>query len=66
MQQNGLVKTKKQDQYFTNMKITIKHYERTYSIDLGHDEVVFDEFMETIKDLSKALWSEKLVNEYWE
>ena len=48
------------------MKITIKHYERTYSIDLGTDEVVFDEFMEAINDLSKALWSAELVNEYWE
>jgi len=48
------------------MKITIQHYEKTYSIDLGTDEVVFTEFMETIKDLSKALWSEDLVNEYWQ
>ena len=48
------------------MKITIQHYEKTYSIDLGTDEVVFYEFMETIKDLSKALWSEQLVNEYWQ
>ncbi len=48
------------------MKITIKHYEKTYSIDLGHDEVVFDEFMETVKDLSKAPRSEELVNKYWE
>jgi hypothetical protein len=48
------------------MKITINHYEKTYSIDLGHDDVAFDEFMETIKDLSKALWSADLVNEYWE
>ena len=48
------------------MKITIQHYERTYSIDLGTDEVVFDEFMETVKDLSKALWPEDLVNEYWQ
>lgn len=48
------------------MKITIKHYEKTYSIDLGHDDVVFDEFMETVKDLSKAMWSEGTVDEYWE
>ena len=48
------------------MKIIIKHYERTYSIDLGHDDVVFDEFMETMKDLSKALWSEETINKYWE
>lgn len=48
------------------MKITIKHYERTYSIDLGADDIKFEDYMEAIKDLSKALWSEDLVNEYWE
>jgi hypothetical protein len=48
------------------MKITIKHHGKKYSIDLGHDDVVFHEFMETVKDLSKAIWSEELVNEYWE
>ena len=48
------------------MKITIKHYEKTYSINLGHDDVAFPTFMEAIKDLSKALWSEQTVNEYWE
>jgi hypothetical protein len=48
------------------MKITIEHYEKTYSIDLGHDDVVFDDFMETVKDLSKAIWPEGLVNKYWE
>lgn len=48
------------------MKITIKHYERTYSIDLGADDIKFDEFMETVKDLSRAIWSEQLVNEYWQ
>ena len=48
------------------MKITINHYEKTYSIDFGTDEVTFDKFMETIKDLSKVLWSEELVNRYWE
>jgi hypothetical protein len=48
------------------MKIKIKHYEKTYSVDLGTEEVVFTEFMETVKDLSKALWSEELVNKYWE
>ena len=48
------------------MKITINHYEKTYSIDLGHDEIVFTEFMETVKDLSKAIWPEELVNKYWE
>jgi len=48
------------------MKITINHYEKTYSIDLGHDDVVFDEFMETVKDLCKALWTEEQVNGYWE
>jgi hypothetical protein len=48
------------------MKITINHYEKTYSIDLGHDDVKFDEFMETVKDLSKALWAEQIVNKYWE
>jgi|COG998Drversion2_1049125.scaffolds.fasta_scaffold81816_4 hypothetical protein len=48
------------------MKITINHYEKTYSIDLGTDEVVLDEFMETVKDLSKVLWGAELIDEYWE
>jgi len=48
------------------MKVTIKHYEKTYSIDLGTDEVTFENYMETIKDLSKAIWSEETVNQYWE
>ena len=48
------------------MKITIEHYKKTYSIDLGTDEATFDDFMETVKDLSKALWAEELVNNYWE
>lgn len=48
------------------MKVTIEHYEKTYSIDLGTDEVPFENYMETIKDLSKAIWSEETVNQYWE
>lgn len=48
------------------MKITIKHYEKEYSIDLGTNEVAFTEFMESVKDLSKALWSEEQVDNYWE
>ena len=48
------------------MKIAIQHYERTYIIDLGADDIKFDEFMETVKDLSRAIWSEQLVNEYWQ
>jgi hypothetical protein len=48
------------------MKITIKHYEKTYSLDLGTDEVSFDKFMEAVKDLSKVLWGAELIDEYWE
>ena len=47
------------------MKITIKHYEKTYSIDLGHDDVVFDEFMETVKDLSQTIYLHETIKEYW-
>ena len=40
------------------MKITIKHYEKTYSYRLRHRrKISFDKFMEAVKDLSKVLWS---------
>lgn len=48
------------------MKITINHYEKTYSIDLGTDEVVFDEFMEAVKDLSQLIYHHETIKEYWE
>jgi|TARA_E500000178_G_scaffold313423_1_gene330805 hypothetical protein len=48
------------------MKIIIKHYERTYSIDLGADDIKFEDYMEAIKDISKSIYHEDLINEYWE
>ena len=48
------------------MKITIKHYGRTYSIALDADDIKFEDYMEAIKDLSKAIYHPDIINEYWE
>lgn len=48
------------------MKITIKHYDKTYSLDLGADDITFVDYIEAIKDLSKAIYHPDTINEYWE
>ena len=48
------------------MKISVKHYEEEITIENKRDDLTFIEFMDMIKRLSISMYSEKLVNEYWE
>ena len=47
------------------MKIKIKIYDTTYSVKIKN-QTAFNDFMEEIKNISKMLYSEELVNKYWE
>ena len=48
------------------MKISIKHYTETLTIEDERDDLKFDEFMDLIKRLSVAMYSEEVVNKYWQ
>lgn len=47
------------------MKITIEHYDEKVSIETKRDDIAFDEFMEYIKRITKSIYSETLVEDYW-
>lgn len=47
------------------MKITIEHYEKTYSIDLGTDEVIFDDFIQSLEDMSGVVFSSGMWNNWF-
>ena len=47
------------------MKISIKHYDEEVTISSKRDDLNFEEFMDMIKRLSIALYSETVVEEYW-
>ena len=47
------------------MKISVKHYDEEVTISNERDDLNFDEYMDMIKRLSVALYSESVVNEYW-
>lgn len=47
------------------MKITIETYGVKYSVE-ADDELEFFEFMEHINSLAKTMWSQELVDKYWE
>ena len=48
------------------MKISIKHYDETLTIETERDDLKFDEFMDLIKRLSISMYSEEIVNKYWQ
>lgn len=47
------------------MKITVEHYDEKVSIETKHDDLTLDEFMDNLKRIASAIYSEKLVNDYW-
>jgi len=47
------------------MKITIKHYDKTYSINIDRDDLHIDETIELIQDLLKSIYSEDLIKKHW-
>ena len=47
------------------MKISIKTYDSKYSVEM-RDSVNFMEFMEEFKALTKTIWGNDEVNNYWE
>jgi len=46
------------------MKISILIYDKEYSVTMSSDSTLV-EFMEEFKNLSKTIYSEKLVEKYW-
>ena len=48
------------------MKITVEHYDEKVSIEVKHDDITFDEFMEMQKRIAMAIYNAKKVEDYWE
>lgn len=48
------------------MRISVKHYEEEITIENERDDLTIEEFMDMIKRLSISIYSETLVNKYWE
>jgi len=48
------------------MKITIKSYEETRSIETEKDDLTLEETMILIKDLLKSMYHHETVDKYWE
>ena len=48
------------------MKISIKHYDQKFTISNEREDLTIDEFMDMFKRLAIALYSEELVDKYWE
>lgn len=48
------------------MKITIEHYDETISIETKYDDLTISEYMDLIKRLSISIYSEELVNQFWD
>jgi len=47
------------------MKITVEYYDEKISIETKDDDITFDEFMDMQKRIAKAIYSDKLVDDYW-
>jgi len=48
------------------MKITVEHYNEKVSIETNHDDLTLDEFMDNLRRIACAIYSAKLVEDYWE
>ena len=47
------------------MKISVKHYDEEITISSERDDLKLDEFMDMFKRLAISLYSESLVEDYW-
>ena len=47
------------------MKISIESYGIKRTLETEKDDLTFDEFMENIKDLSKSMYHEDTIKDYW-
>lgn len=47
------------------MKISVKHYDEKITISSERDDLKLDEFMDMFKRLAISIYSEKLVEDYW-
>lgn len=47
------------------MKIIIEIFEKKYSVEMD-DDSKFEDFMEEVNNISKAMWSSDTVDKYWE
>lgn len=49
------------------MKITVEQYEQKLSIETGHDDLTYSEFMDLIEKISYSLgYSSKSISEWFE
>ena len=47
------------------MKITIEHRNEKISIETNSDDITFGQFMEMQRRISMAIYSPRLVEDYW-
>ncbi|WP_439132995.1 hypothetical protein [Polaribacter sp.] len=47
------------------MKITIDHYNVKRTIETEHDDLTFNEFMDLFLALTKSIYNEELINDYF-
>lgn len=47
------------------MKISVKHYDEEITISSKRDDLKLNEFMDMFKRLAISIYSEKLVEDYW-
>ena len=47
------------------MKISVKHYDEEVTISSERDDLKLDEFMDMVERLATAIYSEKMVKDYW-
>jgi hypothetical protein len=45
--------------------ITVKHWDEPISISKDHSDITFDDFMEMVRQIAVAIYSEKLFVDYF-
>ena len=48
-----------------NFKITLQAYDEKFSIEKDYPDVTFDDYMEMVRKISIAMYSEYLWDKYW-